>query len=152
MNTILTRSFHHTSSQLFNLCSFCLFCIRIMFFNFRLSNICSVILNKSIECIWITQVRFRRVRVAQSLVFYVLFVNDSLYLCSVVSLPLYYLLFFNTRLLNTQGQIQGGLAHPARAPPQKKNIRFSCDFSHKIPQTFSCLPPLGAIFLSAPPP
>jgi hypothetical protein len=60
----------------------------------------------------------------QDLVFYVLFVNDSLYLCSVVSLPLYYLLFFNTRLLNTQGQIQGGLAHPARAPPKKKNIRF----------------------------
>ena len=35
--------------------------------------ICSAILNKSIEFIWITQVRFRGVRVAQSLVFYVLF-------------------------------------------------------------------------------
>jgi hypothetical protein len=126
-----------------------------MFFNFRLSNICSVILNKSIEFIWITQVRFRGVRVAQSLVFYVIFVNDSLYLCSVVSLPLYYLLCFNTRLLNTQGRIQGGGGAPGACPPPHKigkKIKKISDYSHEIPQKCSCLPPLGAIFLSAPPP
>jgi hypothetical protein len=35
----------------------------------------------------------------------------------------------------------------ARAP----KIRKKYDFSHEIPQEFSHLPPLGAIFLSAPP-
>ena len=57
-----------------------------------------------------------------------------------------------------QGRIQGG-AHPARPPPPPpkigKNMIFFAqnrDFSHEIPQKFSRLPPLGAIFLTAPPP
>ena len=53
-----------------------------------------------------------------------------------------------------QGRIQGG-AHPAGAPPKigKKYDFFASnrDFSHEIPQQFSHLPPLGAIFLNAPP-
>ena len=40
------------------------------------------------------------------------------------------------------------------APPSAigKNMIFCRKFSHEIPQNFSRLPPLGAIFLSAPPP
>jgi hypothetical protein len=42
-----------------------------------------------------------------------------------------------------------------REPPPKigKHVFFGInrDFSHEIPQTFSRLHPLGAIFLSAPP-
>ena len=48
-----------------------------------------------------------------------------------------------------------GGAHPARAPPPKigKNdfLAYNRDFSHEIPPKFSRLPPLGTIFLSAPP-
>jgi hypothetical protein len=58
-----------------------------------------------------------------------------------------------------QGQIQEG-AHPARTnppPPLKleKNIIFWLKimiFHTKYPNKISCLPTLGAIFLSAPPP
>ena len=59
--------------------------------------------------------------------------------------------FISTFLsLSTQGWIQGG-AYPARAPSPKigKNLIFlhiNRDFSHKIPQNFSGLPPLATIF------
>ena len=47
-------------------------------------------------------------------------------------------------------------AHPARAPLKlEKNMIFwrkIVYFSHEIPQQFSRLPPLGDIFLKAPPP
>jgi hypothetical protein len=53
------------------------------------------------------------------------------------------------------GRIQGGGAHPARAPLKiGKNMIFLAynrDFSHKIPRKFSRLPPLGAIFVRTPP-
>ena len=57
---------------------------------------------------------------------------------------------------NNQGRIQGGGAHPARAPPLKlEKIWFFWGkiviFHTKYPKKFSHLPPLGAIFLSAPP-
>ena len=45
--------------------------------------------------------------------------------------------------------IQGG-AHLAPPPPPLKLEKY--DFSHKIPQKCSCLPLLGANFLSAPAP
>jgi hypothetical protein len=54
---------------------------------------------------------------------------------------------------STQGRIHG--AHPARIPPKiGKKYDFLAqnrDVSHEIPQKFSRLLPLGAIFLSAPP-
>ena len=51
-----------------------------------------------------------------------------------------------------KGGSRGGGGGTRRAPPLKfEKIRFFGDFSHEIPQKFSRLPPLGAIFLSAPP-
>ena len=55
---------------------------------------------------------------------------------------------------NCRGGSKGGRTR--RAPPKigKTNYFFAWnrDFSHEIPPQFSRLPPLGAIFLSAPPP
>jgi hypothetical protein len=51
-------------------------------------------------------------------------------------------------MINTRGGYKGG------APKIGKKYDFLAqnrDFSHEIPQQFSRLPPLGAIFLSAPP-
>ena len=63
---------------------------------------------------------------------------------------------FHSKVISTeesglnQGRIQGG-APGARPPKIGKNMIFWRNFSHEIPQQFSRLPPLGAIFLSAPP-
>ena len=57
--------------------------------------------------------------------------------------------------MHNAGADPGGGAR-RRAPPKiGKNMIFFAqnrDFSHEIPQKLSCLAPLGAIFLSAPPP
>ena len=54
-----------------------------------------------------------------------------------------------------QGRIQGGRGGGGLPPKIGKNMIFLRKiviFLHEIPQKFSRLRPLGAIFLSAPPP
>ena len=49
-----------------------------------------------------------------------------------------------------QGRIQGGHTHHAPPPPPPPKIGENMIFWHEIPQQILRLPPLGAIFLSAP--
>jgi hypothetical protein len=69
-------------------------------------------------------------------------------------------LLFNTKFAISRyimARTREGGGCTQRPPPPKigKNMIFlvyNRDFKHEIPQTISCLPPLDAIFLSAPPP
>ena len=62
----------------------------------------------------------------------------------------------NSNVYDVPGADPGGGGRTRRAPPPKIGKKYDFfasnrDFSHEIPQQFSHLPPLGAIFLNAPP-